>query len=129
MITKMQERPLTSNDILAAAARAFDDLHTEGWGQVFIMFMDEDRITQAIQYMPPTGETTDEEDDHALCIAEVQDAVQQGWRPVCLNILPYAEPIIVPLRENLSIDDQAFIWSLTEDEEDNATGLETNSGE
>jgi hypothetical protein len=126
MSAQQQDRELTLNDVMVAAARAYDNLNSNGWGEVYVMFIDADRNTQAIMYISPSE---DDEMDTAAdeCLAEVQDALQTGWRPVCLQVLPYADPIIVPLRNDLSIDDQAVIWGWQTDEEENGTGLEADS--
>lgn len=103
--------PQNATELIAAAERAYNDLNSTGWGEVYIVFLDSARATQAVAYASPLegGETETEQD---LCAEEVQEALEAGWRPVCLQIMPYADPIIVPLREDLSLDDMAVIWEL-----------------
>lgn len=128
MSAKMKDQ-LTTKEIIAAASLAYENLNTHGWGEVYIIFLDEDRTTQAIMYIAPSD---DEELDEAAdeCFEEVSEAIQMGWRPICLQVIPYAESIVVPLREDLTVDDQAVIWELSgeEEEEENGTGLEADTG-
>lgn len=101
--------PLTATELIAAAERAYNDLNSTGWGEVYIIFLDSARATQAVTYASSLEGGETEQD---LCAEEVQEALEAGWRPVCLQIMPYADPIIVPLREDLSLDDKAVIWEL-----------------
>lgn len=101
--------PQTAVEILAAAERAYSDLNATGWGEVYIIFLDSARATQAIAYVSPLES---EAEDAELCAEEIKDALEAGWRPVCLQVLPYAEAIVVPLQGDLTLDDKAVIWEL-----------------
>jgi hypothetical protein len=101
--------PQTATELLAAAASAYTNLNDTGWGEVYIIFLDPDRATQAIIYSSPME---DETEDAELCAEEVREALDAGWRPVCLQILPYADATIVPLQNSLTLDDKAVIWEL-----------------
>lgn len=117
-----QQQELTAGTILAAASRAYDDLNTHGWGEVYIMFLDGDRTTQAVLFQNPNAAA--DADDEEDCLYEIHEALQAGWRPVCLQVIPYAEAIVVPLRDDLTVDDQAVIWELSgEEEEENGHGI------
>lgn len=103
--------PQTATEILAAAELAFADLNANGWGEVYIVFLDQARATQAVAYISPLEDTLEE---HDMCAEEVKAALDAGWRPVCLQVLPYAAPTVVPLQDELTIDDKAVIWELNE---------------
>ena len=135
MPRKLQREP-TLLDIMAAALRAHTELTAHGdWGMVYVIFMDVNRTTRAVQHGdgPPvqfslhriqySSPIAEEQDDLKLtldayndCALELRAALRKGWRPICIQVLPFAEARTIPLRViEPGSDDEAVIAGLMEE--------------
>jgi hypothetical protein len=89
--------------ILEKAAQASQALKDQKRaGLIFVLCLDRDRETPLVGYIDGYAEETR---------AELQQLLDEGARPICLEILPLGKPLFIALAENPTIDDQAIIES------------------
>jgi hypothetical protein len=94
---------LSIDTILEKAAQASQRLKDQKRaGFVLVLCLDQNRETQLVPYVDRDVEETRE---------QLQELLDEGARPVCIQVLPLDKPIFVALSSELSLDDQAVIDS------------------
>jgi hypothetical protein len=107
----------TAQNVVTAALMAYDKLNEEGGGVVWIVFFDpEERETVFVEY---------ESDESEETFLQVKDELDRGLRPVCLSVIPFADPVIIPFHAEPTLDDLAVMDNIVEDFDE--PELETDS--
>lgn len=119
----MSIQQITAFDILSRAAAAHNPEKTDE--VIAIMFLDQDRNTQAVLlYAGPDeeGDEIEQDEEVEMCFEDINESLDAGWRPVCIVVGKTDEQgdideieSMIPLYEEPSLDDQAVMWALTDE--------------
>lgn len=112
-------KDLTATGIYEAA-KATQERVEKDWG-VFVIFFDQNRETQAVVFPGSVPEA--DPDDFQDCFEEISECLAEGMRPVCITVcspdesgdMAFVEST-TPLQDEPTIDDQAVMWGLEEEE-------------
>lgn len=91
---------------LLVAAKAEWEKHETTGANVYVLFLDQDREINMVEY------TTIEEST----LEELQDAINEGHRPVCIEVVPWQEAQHIFFDNPPSIEDQIIVDAMYVDD-------------